>query len=164
MSQFILLTYLIISTEGKPQNHNGGIEGNDGNFVSNIAITQQEQQCKTTSESKSPKKNVPCQFPFIFNGKTYDACTDKGDPDGRLWCSTKVDRSGKHVSDNWGYCSNECFLPPLEPGCRYEDIKFTELISEEVVERVCSPQAGCQEISKTISKPVTHISHIKRCG
>ena len=40
--KFILLTYLIISIEGKPQNHNGGqshnggIEGNDGNFVSNI--------------------------------------------------------------------------------------------------------------------------------
>merc|ERR1712062_605531 len=40
--KFILLTYLIISIEGRPQNHtggqshNGGIEGNDGNFVSNI--------------------------------------------------------------------------------------------------------------------------------
>merc|ERR1712062_566107 len=40
--KFILLTYLIISIEGRPQNHtggqshNGGIEGNNGNFVSNI--------------------------------------------------------------------------------------------------------------------------------
>jgi len=40
--KFILLTYLIISIEGKPQNHNGGqshnggIENNKGNFVSNI--------------------------------------------------------------------------------------------------------------------------------
>ena len=55
------------------------------------------------------KRNVPCQFPFIFNGKTYDACTDVQDSDGRFWCSTKVDRSGKHISDNWGYCSDECF-------------------------------------------------------
>merc|ERR1712062_296583 len=40
--KFILLTYLIISIEGKPQNHNGGqshnggIKDNNGNFVSNI--------------------------------------------------------------------------------------------------------------------------------
>merc|ERR1712062_429805 len=40
--KFILLTYLIISIEGRPQNHtggqshNGGIENNKGNFVSNI--------------------------------------------------------------------------------------------------------------------------------
>merc|ERR1712223_2031220 len=40
------------------------------------AITQQKQQCKTTNESGSLKKNVPCQFPFRLNGKTYDACTD----------------------------------------------------------------------------------------
>ena len=45
--KFILLTYLIISIEGKPQNHNGGqshnggIEGNDGNFVSNMGDNAQ---------------------------------------------------------------------------------------------------------------------------
>ena len=28
------------------------------------------------------------------------------DPDGRLWCSTKVDKSGIHVGKKgyWGYC------------------------------------------------------------
>ena len=28
-------------------------------------------------------------------------------------------------------------LPPLEPGCHYEDIEFTELIEEEVLETKC---------------------------
>ena len=30
------------------------------------------------------------------------------DPDDKLWCSTKVDRSGKHVGrkGHWGYCEN----------------------------------------------------------
>ena len=54
-------------------------------------------------------KNVPCQFPFILNGKTYDACTDETDPDGRFWCSTKVDRFGNIKFGHWGYCSDECF-------------------------------------------------------
>ena len=28
-------------------------------------------------------------------------------------------------------------LPPLEHGCRYEDIEFTELIEKEVLEKKC---------------------------
>ena len=28
-------------------------------------------------------------------------------------------------------------LPPLEPGCHYEDIEFTEIIEEEVLETKC---------------------------
>ena len=57
------------------------------------------------------KKNVACQFPFTFRDKTHNACTDNADPDGRYWCSTKVDRSGKHIATNWGYCSDECLEP-----------------------------------------------------
>ena len=69
----------------------------------------QPTTCKTTNESGSKKKNAPCQFPFTLNDKTFDACTDLLDPDGRFWCSTKVDSSGKHTQGNWGYCSEDCF-------------------------------------------------------
>ena len=48
-----------------------------------------------------------CQFPFKLSGQTFFNCTDHQDPDGRLWCSTKVDSNGKHVGGegNWGYCN-----------------------------------------------------------
>ncbi len=51
---------------------------------------------------------MPCIFPFIIKNVTYDECTRNHDKFGRLWCSTKVDKEGMHVSDNdenWGYCS-----------------------------------------------------------
>ena len=71
---------------------------------------KRKQTCKTTNESGSKKKNAPCQFPFtVGDDKTFDACTTELDPDGRFWCSTKVDNSGKHVSGNYGYCSDDCF-------------------------------------------------------
>ena len=78
------------------------------NFLSIWSFTQRKKPCKTTNEAGSAKKDVACHFPFTTGDKTYDACTTDLDPDKRFWCSTKVDRSGKHVSGNWGYCSEDC--------------------------------------------------------
>ena len=80
------------------------------NFLSIWSFTQRKKPCKTTNESGSAKKDVACHFPFTTGDKTYDACTTDLDPDKRFWCSTKVDRSGKHVNGNWGYCSQDCLL------------------------------------------------------
>ena len=79
------------------------------NFLSIWSFTTRSKPCKTTNESGSAKKDVACHFPFILQDKTYDACTNESDPDNRFWCSTKVDRSEKHVEGNWGYCSEDCF-------------------------------------------------------
>ena len=37
-------------------------------------------------------------------------CITDNDPDGKLWCSTKVNDKKEHVSGstNWGYCSKSC--------------------------------------------------------
>jgi len=40
-------------------------------------------------------------------------------------------------------------LPPPKPGCHYEDIEFTELIEEEVLE------TKCHDVSKCVCKPKT---------
>ncbi|KAJ6655560.1 hypothetical protein lerEdw1_005031 [Lerista edwardsae] len=44
-----------------------------------------------------------CAFPFIFDGKSYDACTTEGRQDGYRWCATTAnfDRDKKY-----GFCPN----------------------------------------------------------
>merc|ERR1712194_434898 len=51
-----------------------------------------KEACKTNS-------NKPCVFPFIYEGVTYDSCTnvDHDEP----WCSTEVDSNGEHSMLNW---------------------------------------------------------------
>ncbi|XP_048371843.1 72 kDa type IV collagenase [Sphaerodactylus townsendi] len=45
-----------------------------------------------------------CKFPFLFNDKEYNSCTDAGRSDGFLWCSTtyNFDSDGKY-----GFCPHE---------------------------------------------------------
>ena len=47
-----------------------------------------------------------CTFPFLYNGKTYNACTkDYGQSTrgtGIPWCSVKVDDKGIHI---WSFCT-----------------------------------------------------------
>ena len=51
-----------------------------------------------------------CLFPFSYQGTHYTDCTVDDDPDGRKWCSTKVDSDGDHVQNQgqWGYCIDQC--------------------------------------------------------
>ena len=63
-----------------------------------------------------PDSNSICQFPFQFDGLTFNSCTTHGNApqDPATWCSTKVDGSGKHVSGQgkWGLCNDNCGLSP----------------------------------------------------
>ena len=70
-------------------------------------ISQPTKGCFTTADSPS---NDTCVFPFQFKKEEYTGCTTKSDPDGRYWCSTKVDENGKHIGGKgyWGYCSALC--------------------------------------------------------
>jgi len=66
------------------------------------------QKCLTTSEG--PKRQTECKIPWKFNGKLINGCTTETDPDGRWWCSTKIDNDLEHIGGggNWGYCSLDC--------------------------------------------------------
>ena len=67
-------------------------------------------KCVTTNDS--PTKDTPCAIPFKFQGKLKEGCITETDPDGRHWCSTKVDEKLDHVpgEGNWGYCTDSCPL------------------------------------------------------
>ena len=64
--------------------------------------------CRTTNEG--PRRNVSCILPFKFEAKLKYGCISDTDPDGRLWCSTKVDENLNHVGGggHWGYCQPSC--------------------------------------------------------
>merc|ERR1711976_1018463 len=62
---------------------------------------------KCSVEEKNSKTTQECQFPFKLNEKIFTNCTDFQDPDGRLWCSTKVSKTDRqHIGGGsyWGYC------------------------------------------------------------
>ena len=65
--------------------------------------------CNFTN-NKGPQKNKPCIFPFKIGKTSYLECTNEKDPEGRFWCSTKVDKRGQHVGaqKQWGYCDESC--------------------------------------------------------
>jgi len=85
----------------------------------------QAQAC-TTNGGDSP--NVPCIFPFRFNGVTYNQCAL--DSDG-YWCSTKVNSSGEHIGGqgNWGTCSESC--PKTTVDCSRDENKVTLRVDVE---------------------------------
>ena len=47
--------------------------------------------------------NQNCQFPFTYNGVTYDSCTDQ-DNAGVPWCSVFNDLFGNYQEGFWGNC------------------------------------------------------------
>lgn len=50
-----------------------------------------------------------CQFPFIFNGKSYDMCTTALDSSQRPWCPTQLENGVYSISSrHWGYCHSSC--------------------------------------------------------
>ena len=43
-----------------------------------------------------PAQGQACQLPFVWGGKLQEGCITDGDPDGKYWCSTKVDGERNH--------------------------------------------------------------------
>jgi len=53
-------------------------------------------------EDANSGESCSCVFPFIYEGVTYDSCTDKDEED--LWCATSVDSSNQYI--DYGWCRN----------------------------------------------------------
>ena len=73
------------------------------------------QGCTTIG---GPGVGQPCQFPFIYNDVARDGCITEADPEGKAWCSTRVDAEGRHVAggDHWAHCDATCPLAPRGSG------------------------------------------------
>ena len=65
-------------------------------------------QCSVTDNIS--KEERQCVFPFVLDSNlNYEniECTNQNDPDGKYWCSTKVDENGIHqgvdhnISTGW---------------------------------------------------------------
>ena len=53
-------------------------------------------------------QNVPCVFPFFYNGQMYTECTLDGNRGGGAWCAT-VEQLDVN-SAQWGFCFLLCEL------------------------------------------------------
>ena len=63
--------------------------------ISTLLKNVDSSTCIVTKHNNSRQKK-PCVFPFTFTDKgrkeTHNICTNRLDPNGRFWCSTKVKR------------------------------------------------------------------------
>ena len=61
--------------------------------------------CVTTS---GPQQNVPCVFPFTYEGISFPACVNYKGPMDQYWCSTKTNTDGTHIEGQRGNCGEQC--------------------------------------------------------
>ena len=60
--------------------------------------------CDVISESDQSLK--PCAFPFIFDDKIFYGCTKY--LNYAFWCSVETNSTDHHVTNQWGYCNEDC--------------------------------------------------------
>ena len=84
------------------------------------SVEEKNNNCKTTARDAKP-----CVFPFIFQGREYNPCTEASRYNenstainGMAWCSTKVDKTRKFINEEWGYCEYPCPLDTWDKECK----------------------------------------------
>jgi len=94
-----------------------------GSMLSHIGqgynYSKGEEKCVTSWGNE-------CQFPFTYKGVVHTSCTMEAHTN--MWCSTKVDSKGVHVSSllegglwSWGNCADVCFQGKFDPSAHFAD-------------------------------------------
>ena len=65
------------------------------------------KQCKTRADDKR-NPNTDCKFPFTFDGKEYNQCTDITINSKKYINICATERTEEFKIADWGYCSDEC--------------------------------------------------------
>uniref|UniRef100_A0A670JGU6 Fibronectin type-II domain-containing protein n=1 Tax=Podarcis muralis TaxID=64176 RepID=A0A670JGU6_PODMU len=74
--------------------------------TSNYDTDKKWMYCNVTGRKRTAKVfglGPSCVFPFIYNGKSYSACTTDGMSDGKCWCATT---SNYDLDKKWMYCND----------------------------------------------------------
>ena len=84
-------------------------------MISIYFLTASKPATKVCTTVSGAAPNLPCIFPFRFNGVTHNKCTwDQAHlTEHKAWCSTLVDETGHHVGGQgkWGNCGPSCPIP-----------------------------------------------------
>lgn len=92
--------------------------------------------CKTSAS--------PCQFPFIWNGKEYNSCTQDGDVPF-AWCALQVDEDRNLYKNRWAKCDmSTCSQtePVVEmPEPKQIQVHFSEYSGEILMEQIAPDEA-----------------------
>ena len=83
---------------------------------SSFSFTEAEEDKSVCTTDSGAAPNLPCIFPFKFNGAVHTSCIwDMAHlTEHKAWCSTLVDDTGHHVGGQgkWGNCGPGCPIPP----------------------------------------------------
>ena len=86
--------------------------------------TSSSRGCSTVG---GPGAGSQCQIPFIYKGISRDGCITEADPDGKAWCSTRLDSDGVHVANgkHWAHCSQQCPMAITQQSSSSSSSAFT---------------------------------------
>merc|ERR1712066_580221 len=110
-----------------------------------------DQSCATIG---GPGQGKPCVFPFRFGGSLRSSCITDLDPEGKFWCSTRVDAGGNHVTGTgeWGHCSVGC--PRERPTSNPESSSVTTSSSSSSVSSSSSGQtSSALPLKELVARP-----------
>ena len=81
VSSSLLLVVLVVVSQFFTAGHGAAVGNGD---AASSAVN-----CSVAASG--PGRGRPCAFPFKFGKpkRSYSTCTDKSDPDGKFWCSTR---------------------------------------------------------------------------
>ena len=60
-----------------------------------IKFSKSQEECIVRDQKF--QRNIPCSFPFIFDGKIYYGCTTNLVETKKFACSTKTTSSSEHI-------------------------------------------------------------------
>ncbi|XP_078234151.1 epididymal sperm-binding protein 1 [Pogona vitticeps] len=102
----------------------------DGKFwcatSSNYDADKKWKFCQEDSGTASSKEPPRCVFPFTYNGKYYNSCTEDGREDKQLWCATTSNYDRDKQMTFCTVTKTGCVFPFIYKGKAYQSCTSVE--------------------------------------